>query len=88
MSRYREVNYEIVQIYEEANSILVEFEVKNFKRLKVSEGMYANPYSDCWDDYIKVKEICIPSYSLTDLTPVTWSFAGEGVKYGFDNYNL
>ena len=70
------------------DSILVEFEVKNFKKLKVFEGMYANPYSDYWDDIIKVKEICLPSYSLADLTPVTWSFPGESVKYGFSNYNL
>lgn len=70
------------------DSILVEFEVKNFKRLKVSEGKYANPYTDDWYDFIDVKEICMESYSLNDLTPVTWSFAGEKVQYGFDNYNF
>lgn len=72
----------------EDDSILVEFEVKNFKKLKVSEGIYANPYTDYWDDIISVKEICMESYSLNDLKPVSWSFAGEKIKYGFNNYNL
>lgn len=70
------------------NSILVEFEVKSFKKLKVSEGKYANPYSNDWHDFISVKEICMESYNLEDLTPVTWSFAGEKIKYGFDNYTF
>ena len=70
------------------DSILVEFEVKNFKRLQVSEGIYANPYTDYWDDIISVKEICMESYSLEDLKPISWSFAGESIKYTFNNYNL
>lgn len=70
------------------DSILVEFEVKNFKRLKVSEGQYANPYTDDWYNFISVKEICMESYSLNDLTPISWSFAGESIKYTFNNYNL
>lgn len=70
------------------DSILVEFEVKNFKRLKVSEGQYANPYTDDWYDFISVKEICMESYSLNDLTPISWRFAGESIKYTFNNYNL
>ena len=43
------------------DSILVEFEILNFKRLKVSEGQYTNPYTDYWDDIISVKEICMES---------------------------
>ena len=70
------------------DSILVEFEVKNFKRLKVSEGQYANPYTDDWYDFISVKEICMESYSLEDLKPISWSYAGESIKYTFNNYNL
>lgn len=70
------------------DSILVEFEVKNFKRLQVSEGIYANPYTDYWDDIISVKEICMESYSLADLTPISWSYAGEKIKYGFNNYTF
>lgn len=70
------------------DSILVEFEVKNFKRLKVSEGIYANPYTDYWDDIISVKEICMESYSLEDLKPISWSYAGEKIKYGFNNYTF
>lgn len=70
------------------DSILVEFEILNFKRLKVSEGQYTNPYTDYWDDIISVKEICMESYSLADLKPISWSFAGEKIKYTFDNYTL
>lgn len=70
------------------NSILVEFEIKNLQKLKVSEGIYANPYTDYWDDIISVKEICMESYSLEDLKPISWSYAGEKVKYGFNNYTF
>ena len=70
------------------DSILVEFEIKNLKKLKVSEGIYANPYTDYWDDIISVKDICMESYSLEDLKPISWSYAGEKIKYGFNNYTF
>lgn len=46
-----------------SDDVLVEFEADE-NLLKKGKGIYANPSTDLWDDYVSVEEYCIPAYSL------------------------
>ncbi len=66
------------------SDVLVEFEAPE-TFFRKSDGIYADPYSDSWDDFITMDELCCDSYSRDILIPLRYAVfqKGEAVWYEY-----
>ena len=53
-----------------SQDVLVEFDVQC--EPEISYGVYANPYTGDWDDYIEVDELCVPFYNRETMVPIRY----------------
>lgn len=54
--------------------VLVEFESQNAENIHISSGVYANPMTDFFGDYISTTEYCMLSYQKDYLKPTRYAF--------------
>ena len=59
--------------------VLVEFDI--CCPVEEAQGVYANPYTDEWYDYIVVDELCIPFYNQETMIPLRY-FISESFHKG------
>ena len=63
------------------NDVLVEFEVTDESILRETVGVYANPLSDYWGDYVNVPELCCDSYNRETLVPLRYAIVKDGWQW-------
>lgn len=59
-----------------SSDILVEFYTTEASLIP-SVGIYANPYSNNWDDNILVDEFCCKTYNKKSFHPLRYCFVGD-----------
>ena len=71
-----------------SSDVLVEFEANDDVSFTESYGIYADPMTDGWDDFIEATEYCIPSYSLDTLKPIRYAmFRGSWNTFDWYPWN-
>lgn len=70
-----------------SSDVLVEFYVNEDVSFKESYGIYADPNTYDWDDFIKATEYCIPSYGLNTFKPTRYAMFSSSREFDWYPWN-
>ena len=67
------------------NDVLVEFDAPE-TFFRKSEGIYADPYSDSWNDFIEMEELFCDFYNRDVLKPLRYAVFQKGEAVWYEYY--
>ena len=67
-----------------SNDVFVVFE--SSKEMKQSYGVYADGFSDGWDDFVRINEYCTEEYNNKEMVPIRAWRKIEGHEYEQFNF--
>lgn len=67
------------------DDVLVKFDVLDDSLIKESYGVYANPDTGDWDDFVYITEYCAPYYDRNTMNAVAYAIVDEfGETYWYE----